>query len=170
MKDLLFIKENDNTYQYAVGMPGKHNFVCLDLFPNEKTDKRWNKIAQLAKNKKYDGWILLYVYPQVQMAVDELDIIPNNDIISKNLETIIEIIKEYNVNLIYLIWGTGINKKDYFQRILQELCERVNKMNVSFGYLGKLTKEGHPKNLRGVNVDAPKKIMDLPRYLSWNVK
>ena len=162
----IYNESKDGKCRYTIGRQGNNMLVAICLNPttiaNIKTaDQTIYNIESFAKNKGYDGFLVLNIVP---LKIDDSDTLLTHKLnFSDNLfqDSFSAIINFANSNLknydVVCAWGDNIDKNLAFQqsaeRLLWLLCNE--KMNGLYHFYDKLTSKGNPKHpSRGLSLNS----------------
>lgn len=149
-------------YRFAIGKTGNNPLFCIGMNPSaareEYSDRTVNKVITNAINNKYDGWVMLNIYPIRATEAKNLDNDINHELHNKNIESIIELINKFNVNEIWCAWGDIDDKKHYLSQVKNDIIDNLKKINVKCFYFGELTKKyNNPKHPLYLKIEWEKK-------------
>lgn len=145
-----WIYRNDEKKQvrYILGENGKNPLICIGVNPStakpNDLDRTLSKIKKFSdESNKYDGWIMLNVYPLRETKPDRLPISKDESIHKLNIKEIKNIITMYPDSDILCAWGTPIKKRNYLKECLKDIIETIGNKNLK---MIALTQEGHPRH------------------------
>ena len=126
----IYIYDNDKI-RYVLGEKGKKPLICIGV--NSSTakpnnlDRTLTKVKNISINNKYDGWIMLNLFPLRETKPNNLPKDKHNyeNIIEKNIKEIKKIIQNYPNSDILCCWGSVIEKREYLKESLLKLCNEI---------------------------------------------
>lgn len=143
----IYIHEENKRTRYVLGEKGTSPLICFGINPSTAVpndlDRTLNKVKNISKHLKYDGWIMLNLYPLRETKPDKLPKIMKKDIQERNVEEIEKILNEYPNADILCAWGTPIKKRKYLKFCLQDIYNNLT--NRELKCIG-TTKYGHPRH------------------------
>ena len=145
-------KYEEDKYRYSLGLPGKKMLLTIGLNPSKankiRSDSTVTRVQKVLEkhDKKYDGFVMLNLYPERNPYFKNLDPEPNLDEFKRNLDRIVEIVKAQKNPEIWAAWGNSVLHHSYFVEARDELFKRLKKYKVTWLRFGELTKKGHPRH------------------------
>lgn len=175
----LYETNTDNTCRFVLGKYGEKPLICLGINPSTATDVNDDNTikavsATIERNKdKYDGYIMLNVYPLRATNPDDLPNDVNDDYIEENLHHIEAVLKNVpeERRVIWAAWGSLIEKRKYLSGSLKKIvaladeykCKWVKKDQ------GKRTFR-HPHHPLYLAADEPLKAFEINKYCQDELK
>lgn len=146
--DWIYTHEEEIKVRYTLGQEGKNPLICIGINPSTAVpndlDRTLTRVRDIAQYNKYDGWVMINVYPLRKTKPDELDKIQIDRIVSRNINEIKILLKNYPNSDIWCAWGTVVEKRKYLKsclkNLLQDLLSNRNLLCVCH------TDKGHPKH------------------------
>jgi len=161
----LYENTQDNSSRFILGTVGKKPLVCFGVNPSTATpealDNTLKSVERIALNNGFDSWIMLNVYPQRATDPNQLHNELDNELHTLNLMHIENVLKEDKA-VIWVAWGTLIEKISYLIECLSDIVEMANKYNCKWISFGKVSKGGHPHH--------PLYLNRLESYSEFSIK
>lgn len=135
--------DDKSTLPYAIAIGANPAHAETDIF--DKTN--FNIAAELENMKKYKGYYLLNLYPQLSNSVKDLNAILNKTVASLEMQYIICLFLKETENDVYLFWGDKISGKNAkFKKLLsneleQYITDRVLTGSSRFFYSANINNE-----------------------------
>jgi len=168
MDNWIYSNNSNNSSRYILGQIGIRNLVCIGINPSTATptnlDRTLLKVRKIAKNKCYDGWVMLNVYPQRATDPNNIHQVKDTIIHYQNLEEISHFINEISNADICAVWGELIDKRPFLKECLSDLVQIIGSSKQWF-HLSDLTKKGHPRHPLYLSNDSNLNIFDISSYL-----
>ncbi|MBP5289726.1 MAG: DUF1643 domain-containing protein [Clostridia bacterium] len=138
----------DNSARYVLGEKGKRMLVCLGINPSsatpEKLDKTSISVRSIASNNRYDGWVIINLYPvrgtNISSLPDEMD--PEE--VKKNVAAIKRLICTDEVD-IWAAFGDLFYSKSYFFNCFKELLDGLSNVKVHWKAT-RINRSGTPRH------------------------
>ena len=148
MNNWIYKHNEERHLRYVLGEEGNNPLICIGINPStakpNDLDRTLSKIKKFSdESNKYDGWIMLNIYPFRETKPDKLPKSKDEDIHKQNIIEINEIIKKYPASDILCAWGTPIKKRNYLKQCLKDIIKIIETQNLK---MIALTKEGHPRH------------------------
>ena len=150
-----FIERNGWIYQgnaevrYVLGQPGIRNMLVVGVNPSTATpgkdDPTIRKVRKLTALAKYDGWIMVNLYPQIASHPTELHENVNMKLITSNLDCLKQLQKQYRIDAVWAAWGDAIDSRSYLGEALVDIQE-ILAGDFEWFYRGELTRKGNPRH------------------------
>lgn len=133
----------------------KKPLVIIGINPSKANDQEQDNtiiaVEKLAIANKYDGYIMINVYPQRATNIDDNDEntrLPENGFeeknqIEKNIQKIYNTVEKLQYRDILLAYGTLIYDREYLSTCLKQIIQRLNELQPHYKYIA-LTGDGHP--------------------------
>ena len=190
--EVKYFYKGNNSKRFVLGeVIGPNPLICFGVNPS--TAKVINKqleidctiknIKKIVIKEKYDGWIMLNLYPEVSTKFSDLNNILMNRLHNINLYVIEKILSYFPKSPILACWGDLINKKTYLKYCLKGL-EVGNNKNYSFlkfqkdikgifeiiknrtcFHIGSLTEKGNPRHPLYTSFDDKLENFDINEYV-----
>lgn len=104
-------------YRFILGKRGKNPLVVVCMNPSAAretfSDRTVNRIINISKNLKKDGWIVVNTYPERATKADELDDF-KQQLSEKNIKEIKKYIMENNIKEVWVAWGDDKNNESVY--------------------------------------------------------
>ena len=171
-----YYKGKEKEYRYILGTTGDNPLICIGTNPSDainvedNTDKTIERVKAIqAHNKKYDSWIMLNLYPEVNKIVNNL---PNNadfHLFNENLniiqDVLIKISQYYNGKSfdVWCAWGSSIDKKQHFKCALNSLYKSLRDKGLNINWIQ--ASSIHPQHPLTTTIEAEFEKFDLQKYL-----
>lgn len=159
----------DDKVRYALGEPGRYNLLITGLNPSTATpwkpDPTIKRIRKVMEEGKYDGWIMINLYPKRTPNPEKLPKTINRPLADAN-QAVISVVKEICfIGAVYAAWGTNIEKREY----LWDECQRIVDILGDLPWYSRgVTKCGHPKHPLYVPYTQRLEYFPVQDYL-WSV-
>jgi len=132
--------------RFILGEEGTKNLVVVGINPSIATidnlDPTAKRIKKYSEIHKFDGWIILNLYPQIYTEVEKIDEEKNEELVKINLTYIEEILARDDITLV-AAWGEAIQWRKYLMDCLRDIDALAKKYNHEWHCI-ELTKYGHP--------------------------
>ncbi len=146
----------DNSARFILGECGKRPLVCLGVNPStavpKKLDRTLSRVRNESIEKKFDGWIMLNLYPQRATDPAEIHSAIDEGIHKKNLEHIKGIFCSNSDLTVWAAWGGLIRKRAFLRKCLIDIVNSIEPYSVKWVSMG-----GRP--------DAPIPSTDLGKVI-----
>ena len=125
----IWIYENDsnNDNRYLLGERGKHILFCMGINPStaepDALDPTLDKVKKIAKHNKFDGWIMINVYPERKTKFEELSMCGNDKIHRENIRHIAKLVDKYANIDIWVAFGNHLYDREYLRTYLIEIYD-----------------------------------------------
>lgn len=172
MNDWIYDVTEDNKYRFTLGQPRlftdgskpdeKLNIlICFGINPStaepDNLDNTLKSVVRITKNNGYDGWIMCNIYPQRATNPNDMDMQQNTEMHNRNMEAIINLLRQYPNADLWAAWGTLITKRDYLYKQLREIdCIAQQIFDRGWVTFGEISKEGHPHHPLYLRQDSEK--------------
>lgn len=153
------IYQNDcqDKWRYTLGKAGANPLLVIGLNPStatqEKADTTVAKAEKVAINNRYDGFIMLNLYPIRATDYRKLPVKVNATAFENNLAAIEAAVKAQKEPVIWAGWGTSIEYHPYFSDARDQLFTRLEKYSAKWLHFGSLTVAGHPRHPSRLSYD-----------------
>lgn len=149
MYDIYTNGERD-AWRFTLGKKGASPLLIIGLNPStatrDKSDTTVAKVERVAATNKYDGFVMLNLYPVRATDFRELPSTVNRTAFNANLDQIGKIVASTKNPTIWAAWGKNVTYHHYFVDARDELVKRLATFNVRWMRFGSLTKDGHPRH------------------------
>ncbi|MCH2488566.1 MAG: DUF1643 domain-containing protein [Flavobacteriales bacterium] len=141
--------ENDPNIRYVLGKKGINNLLVICLNPSTATgvkhDGTTDNVEKIAAVNGYDGWVLFNLSPQRTPFPHLLDILPNEEYLSKNRDKLEAFIldPDWAIKNVWLAWGNNIMSKTYLKEQAHLILCSLRNHSLVFWHI-KYTQKGHP--------------------------
>lgn len=165
----IYENDQDNDLRYVLGTKGVRPLLCFGINPStakpEDLDNTLKSVERLALSNGFDSWVMMNIY--AQRATDPNDLHENfkEEIHSKNLEFIENILSTNNTT-IWAAWGTLIEKRTYLANCLLNIYEVSNQYDCDWVTIGKKSKKGHPHHPLYLSSSEKPEAFNIDRYIS----
>jgi len=169
----LYVNTPDNKSRFVLGSHGNNPLLCIGINPStatpDKLDPAMKWLSEFSKNKGYDGFIMINIYPQRGADPKKIDKQRNDDLHRENMYQINGVLKNIfknNKQTILAIWGVSIKVRPWLKDCLHELVKNIQAFSSDYHWkcLG-LTKEGHPSYPFGIKSNVDFIDFDINTYL-----
>ena len=162
----IYIHEEEIQSRYVLGEEGNNPLICIGINPStakpNDLDPTLSKIKKYSeKSNKYDGWIMLNIYPLRKTDPNKLPKKINRSIHKKNIMEIKKIIRKYPKSDILCAWGTPIEKRGYLKNCLIDILNEIKNKELK---MLALTKMGHPRHPLYCKIPSNIEIFDIKNY------
>ena len=173
----MWIYENtlDNSARFVLGESGNRPLICFGVNPStakpEKLDRTVSRVQSTAKQRNFEGWIMLNLYPQ--RATNPADIHKNLNVRlhKRNLQYIEKVFKNNPRAKVWAAWGGLIEKRTFLNQCLKDTIRVAQSYSIKWFHMGKLLAQGHPHHPLYLKKDAEFRKFDIEKYLSsWKRK
>ena len=120
-----------DSVRYALVQKGEKTLFVVGLNPstaNEDTpDRTMNRVMEFAEHNKYDGFVMLNLYPQRSTEPTGLHMDVNKEYFQKNLKIIEEYISQEKSPTVLFCYGNNISLRPYLRESaekIKQICER----------------------------------------------
>lgn len=159
----------DNSSRFVLGEKGARPLICFGINSStaepDKLDNTLRQVQLTAQSFKYDGWIMLNIYPQRATDPNNMHERIDTSIHKKNLYHIKQIFKSHPTADTWAAWGSLINKRPFLKECLMDIAQITEQFKPNWLNKGALLKEGHPHHPLYLRKDAPFKSFDIRKYL-----
>lgn len=158
---------NDDA-RFVLGEKGKRPLICFGINCStarpEKLDRTVRKVQLIAKQYKFDGWVMLNLYAQRKTNPKKMEW--NKDFHLRNLEHIGKVFKQHPNSFVWAAWGNEIERRLFLKVCLKEIAVKVNKYSPQWHHKGEKTIKGHPRHPLYLKKDAQfHKFENFEKYL-----
>jgi hypothetical protein len=174
INEWLYVNTSDNKARFVLGTHGNNPLVCIGINPSTATpdepDKTIKWLCKFAENKRFDGYIMLNVYPQRATDPNDMHRQRNDDLHKENLGQIKRVFEQLlsgKPRTILAIWGVSVELRPWFKDCLHDIINEIQKISPDCRWkcLG-LTKEGHPRFPFGIRTTAEYEDFDVKTYIN----
>ena len=146
----IYSNAKDNALRFSLGKTGQNKLFIIGLNPStatrEKSDVTIAKVERVANLNKYDGFVMLNLYPVRATNYQALSLNKDSEAYYQNLNLIESLISTETHAVIWAAWGQGILKRAYFVDAFNELVKKLTPHQACWKYFGSLTQRGHPRH------------------------
>lgn len=144
----IYRHDEEKHARYVLGEEGEKPLICIGVNPStakpNDLDRTLSRVKKYTdQSKKYNGWIMLNIYPLRKTKPDQLPQKINNSLHEKNIQEVKKIIKKYPNSDIICAWGATIEKRKYLKYCLIDILKEIESKNLK---MITLTKKGHPRH------------------------
>ena len=157
----MWIYENtkDNSARFVLGESGKKPLICFGINAStakpEKLDRTVRRVQSIAQQGKFDGWIMLNLYPQRATKPADIHQELNTNLHKKNLQHIKKVFQDNPKSTVWAAWGGLIESRTFLKQCLEDIAENVKPYSAKWIHKGKLLAQGHPHHPLYLRNDAP---------------
>ena len=135
-------------FRFAIGKLGTNPLVAICMNPSAardaSSDRTINRIINISKILKMDGWIVFNTYPE--RATDAKNISNYDESLSnKNIQIISDFLIEHNITEVWGAWGDDKNCIPLSKGKAQ-LLTKLNSIGINVFYYGTLTNAHNPRH------------------------
>ncbi len=166
----LYVESDKNTNRYILGENGSKLIACLGLNPStatpENLDPTLKKVKNISTFNGFDGWVMYNLYPQRATEPNDMDKEMNLALLNKNINYIVESIKNLKIETIWLAYGDNISKRKYLYFSLHKLVSRLENegLKVNWKIIEEPTKKGHPRHPLYKKIESKFKNFNMKSY------
>jgi len=146
----IYHPDQNNLWRYTLGRSGSKPLLVIGLNPStatpEKLDPTVTRVAKVAQQCGFDGFVMLNLYPV--RATKPNDLPPKADRIAyeRNLEEIEKVVAQYPSPTIWATWGESVVNRPYLLQARDALHKRLQNHTPQWRRFGDLTASGHPRH------------------------
>lgn len=160
--------EGDKNARFVLGSPRKRTLVVFGINPstanNKYSDRTIARVIALSKHWKYDGWLMVNVYPHITTKPKHLPKKVDEKLVTRNKKEIDRVIRTLQNYDICAAWGNLIRTRKYLLNCVDDLLTQLD--TKSWFSMGSLTKKGHPRHpLYLGKENRMLKKLDMQKYL-----
>ncbi|MBI2657249.1 DUF1643 domain-containing protein [Candidatus Woesearchaeota archaeon] len=171
---MIYKISKDNKYRYVIGEESQNPLFVLGINPSTATDVDFDttikKVKKFSLFNKFNGWIVLNIYPQRAKKPDKLDDSLNETQHIENIKEITEIISRYKHPTIWAAWGNTILKRYYLKKCLVEIKNSISMSKPNWISLGDKTQKNHPRHPSRLPYKSKKEEFDIDNYIKNTLK
>lgn len=151
----IYHPDQNNLWRYTLGRSGSNPLLVIGLNPStatpEKLDPTVTRVAKVAQQCGFDGFVMLNLYPV--RATKPNDLPPKADPIAyeRNLEEIEKVVAQYPSPTIWATWGESVVNRPYLLQARDALHKRLQSHTPQWRRFGDLTASGHPRHASRLN-------------------
>lgn len=159
----------NNNERYFLGKPGQKNLLIFGINPStatpEKLDPTIKKICKIINSNRYDGWIMMNIYPQITPHPKELNF--DSQIFEKNFEMIELIPEKFCIEDVWCAWGNLIDTagKKFLRQSLENIIAILKNFDLKYLNYGELTAKKNPRHPLYVSLQDSFRTFDIENYL-----
>lgn len=157
-----------NRNRYVLGQTGPSMLAVIGVNPStaddSKPDPTLRKVIGFAHRNKFDGYVMLNLYPQRATFPSDLHKRKNNKNHYNNLTHISSIIEDNEISGILAAWGNTIETRPYLIQCLQDIYE-ITGQDLNWLQIGDPTKGGHPRHPSRAGYNLGLSSFDIKTYL-----
>ena len=149
MYDIYSHAMND-AHRFTLGKSGQRKLLTIGLNPStatkEKSDTTVAKVAEVARQNGFDGFVMLNLYPVRATDFKALPRVADEAAYAENLKQIETVVALEPEPIIWAAWGKGILAQSFFVEACIDLFAELKKYPVTWQRFGPLTGAGHPRH------------------------
>jgi hypothetical protein len=158
---------DDFSPRFVLGEHGASPLVCFGINPStavpEKLDRTLSSVRNVSK-AKFDGWIMLNLYPERATNPNDLSREIDEHIHARNIHHIGKIFRDYANPTVWAAWGGIIEIRPYLRRCLKEIVT-ILPSKTKWVHRGKLSKGKHPHHPLYLKKELAFEKFDMNDYL-----
>lgn len=128
-------------------------------------DPTVGKAMRIAAAKKFDGFVMLNLYPLRKTEPQNLPKTDEKKLVEKNVAEIQKELVKFSNPTILAAWGANIEKREYLRECLRKIVQLPAAQGATWQHFGDLTKAGHPRHLLYVPGDSKLLTFDIEKYV-----
>ncbi len=145
----LYLNTPDNRARFVLGTEGTKPLIVMSINPSVGSatvkSPTVTTVRHIAEDYGYDSWIILCLYPQRATHLDELDQVPDPELVAENMKVIDSVLSRYPGTRIWAAWGTHYKDRFYFPQMLQQVLTIAGRYHDSWMHYGPLDEGGIPQ-------------------------
>lgn len=163
-----YINNSDNTCRFVLGHDSPNPLIVVGVNPSTANDKKpdatMRRVLGYAERNKFDGFLMINVYPIRSTNPHNLPQNIDCEIHNQNLKYITDLFKKHSQATILVAFGNPINERKYLKKCFLDIIKQSLQFNLIWKQIGDLTVEGNPRHpSRGAYLPLNK--FDLTKYL-----
>lgn len=167
--DIHDVGESDRE-RFVLGSSGAKKLFVFGVNPSkankDKHDTTITKVERFAMRWKFDGFVMLNIYPQRATNPSKLDLHPNGNLVRQNLESICSQVQNESNLQIWAAWGDLVCSRYYLRTCLSEIASELKQFNPIWKQCGWPTKRGHPRHPSRLAYTEEFSKFDIFEYLN----
>jgi len=150
LDNVIYSISPDNKYRYSLGTKGKNTLYCFGINPSTATPENYDstikKVVNNAREKGFDSFVMLNIYPFRATNPKELPDTMLEQEHNKNVQIILNLVK--NGSTIWAAWGNLIDSRPWLKSCRDEITQKINKnkKNIRWVKMGTLTVKNNPRH------------------------
>jgi len=165
----IYKNNEDNSARFILGERGKRPLVCFGVNPStaepDNLDPTLTRVRNISKEKKFDGWIMLNLYPQRATDPRNLPLELDNKSHKENLFHIKNIFCSNPKLTVWGAWGGLIKKRPFLKECLRDIVKIMRPYKSQWVCRGSLVDRRHPHHPLYLRNDSPFRPFDIEGYL-----
>jgi hypothetical protein len=165
----IYTNSPDNRLRFTLGKSGGRKLLTIGLNPSTATQERSDttaaKVEQVSRQKDFDGFVMLNLYPVRSTDFNQLPLNANKKALAKNLEVIETLVAAESHPTIWAAWGAHITARPFFVSFAVTIVERLQQYRVDWRHFGPLTIAGHPRHPSRLNYAWEFRAFDADGYV-----
>lgn len=152
MSEWIYINDSSNKNRYILGEKAEKVLFCIGINPSYaeppsigKLDPTMRKVKAVSTANRYDGWIMLNVYPKRDTNFDNLPHVMDKTAHVENVNRIKEAVSTYEEVAVWVAFGNHIYDRAYFKECLSDIYAVLREKNPRWLTVG-VNKTGAPKH------------------------
>lgn len=146
----IYHSDRNDAWRYTLGKAGRRPLLTVGLNPStatqEKADPTVARVQKVAELHRFDGFIMLNLYPVRATDYRTLPAKVNAEAFERNLQVIEELVGQHERPTIWAAWGQPVVHHGYFLKARDQLFERLERHRPEWVRFGELTSTGHPRH------------------------
>lgn len=168
MKTWLYERVSDDlSPRFVLGEHGASPLVCFGINPSTAVPEKLDRTLASVRNYslgRFDGWIMLNVYPERATNPNDLAREMDEEIHARNIRHIRKIFRDYQNPVVWAAWGGIIETRPYLSRCLKDIVRSLPPKTRWF-HRGQLCKGKHPHHPLYLRKEWDFERFDMNAYL-----
>lgn len=166
----IYSNARDDAWRFTLGRSGARKLLTIGLNPStatqEKSDPTVTRVATVAKDNGFDGFVMLNLYPVRATDFTTLPPTADNEAVLENLKQIEAVVASETSPTVWAAWGESILHHAFFVDAVKEMFLRLQKHDVRWVHFGALTANGHPRHPSRLAYSWDFSPFDVERYVA----
>ena len=152
MSEWIYINDSDNKNRYILGEKAEKVLFCIGINPSYaepptigKLDPTMRKVKAVSAANRYDGWIMLNVYPKRDTKFNDLPHVMDTAAHEENLNKIKDAVSTCEEIAVWVAFGNHIFDRAYFKKCISDIYAVLQEKKPKWLAVG-VNKTGAPKH------------------------